>query len=318
MQSLLIILPDFLIILLGAVLAQKAGFGESFWKAAEKLVFYVLFPPLLFNSIAGAKMTITGAAQFLAAGVSAMLLAVLLAAVVMKILRDDPVTHASVFQCGFRFNTYIGFAVCLRLFGEEGFALLALLIAFWVPISNTIAVGVLANAVAGRDSAAESPADRLRTTLRKVLTNPLIIATVAGLLVKASGLTVPQTATTFLAHLGNASLAMGLLCIGAGLRLHAFRDHLALITTSVVCRLLAVPAIAWGVVTLAGLGPVEAGVAILFAALPTAQSCYVMTASMKGDAPSVANVTTAQTLAAMATLPFWISTVLIGLSPIAG
>ncbi|MFR6359598.1 MAG: AEC family transporter [Sutterella wadsworthensis] len=96
---------------------------------------------------------------------------------------------------------------------------------------------------------------------------------------------------------------MGLLCIGAGLRLHDFRDHLALITTSVVCRLLAVPAIAWGAVTLAGLDPVEAGVAILFAALPTAQSCYVMTASMKGDAPSVANVTTAQTLAAMATLP---------------
>lgn len=134
-----------------------------------------------------------------------MLLAVLLAAVVMKILRDDPVTHASVFQCGFRFNTYIGFAVCLRLFDEEGFALLALLIAFWVPISNTIAVGVL---------------------------------------VKASGLTVPQTATTFLAHLGNDSLAMGLLCIGASLRLHDFRGHLALITTSVVRRLLAVPAIA--------------------------------------------------------------------------
>ena len=70
-----------------------------------------------------------------------------------------------------------------------------------------------------------------------MLTNPLIIATVAGLLVKASGLTVPQTATTFLAHLGNDSLAMGLLCIGAGLRLHDFRDHLALITTSVACRL---------------------------------------------------------------------------------
>ena len=52
-------------------------------------------------------MTLAGAAQFLTAGMGAMLLAVLLAAVVMKILRDDPVTHASVFQCGFRFNTYI-------------------------------------------------------------------------------------------------------------------------------------------------------------------------------------------------------------------
>lgn len=318
MQSLLIILPDFLIILLGALLAQRFGFGAAFWKPAEKLVFYVLFPPLLFNSIAGAKMTIAGAAPFLAAGVGAMLIAVLIAGLLMKVLRDDPVTHASVFQCGFRFNTYIGFAVCLRLFGDEGFALLALLIAFWVPISNTIAVSVLADAVARRDHAAEAPGGRLRATFRKILANPLIIATVAGLLAKTLGIAIPKTAETLFAHLGNASLAMGLLCIGAGLRLHAFKDHLPLITASTLCRLLVVPAVACGVAALAGLGPVEAGVAILFAALPTAQSCYVMTASMKGDAASVANVTTAQTLAAMATLPFWISAVLIGLSPLAG
>lgn len=161
------------------------------------------------------------------------------------------------------------------------------------------------------------PGGRLRATLRKVLANPLIIATVAGLLAKACGIAIPNTAETLFAHLGNASLAMGLLCIGAGLRLHAFKDHLPLITASTLCRLLVVPAVACGVAALAGLGPVEAGVAILFAALPTAQSCYVMTASMKGDAASVANVTTAQTLAAMATLPFWISAVLIGLSPLA-
>ena len=53
-----------------------------------------------------------------------------------------------------------------------------------------------------------------------------------------------------------------------------------------------------------GLAPTEAGV-LLFAALPTAQSCYVMTASMRGDAASVAHVTTAQTLVSMATLPVW-------------
>lgn len=64
MQSLLIILPDFLIILLGALLAQRFGFGAAFWKPAEKLVFYVLFPPLLFNSIAGAKMTIAAPRRF--------------------------------------------------------------------------------------------------------------------------------------------------------------------------------------------------------------------------------------------------------------
>ena len=148
-----------------------------------------------------------------------------------------------------------------------------------------------------------------------MLTNPLIIATVAGLLVKASGLTVPQTATTFLAHLGNDSLAMGLLCIGAGMPSGTTSRSSRPPSSAAFPRSPPSP----GVPSRSRAStPVEAGVAILFAALPTAQSCYVMTASMKGDAPSVANVTTAQTLAAMATLPFWISTVLIGLSPIAG
>ena len=62
---------------------------------------------------------------------------------VRYVVRSDNISHASIFQCGFRFNTYIGFALCSRIFGEEGFALLALIMAFWVPISNTLA-GVLA------------------------------------------------------------------------------------------------------------------------------------------------------------------------------
>ena len=81
--------------------------------------------------------------------------------------------------------------------------------------------------------------------------------------------------------------------------------HLKLISGAVVERLIVVPLIAWGMGSAFGPAPVEAGVLLLFAALPTAQSCYVMTASMRGDAASVANVTTAQTLVSMATLPVW-------------
>ena len=50
-----------------------------------------------------------------------------------------------------------------------------------------------------------------------------------------------------------------------------------------------------------------AGVLLIFASLPTGQSCYVMTANMRGDAAAVANLTTMHTVAAMATLPIWIS-----------
>lgn len=302
MNPLAIILPDFLIIFLGALLRSRLHYGDAFWQAAERLVFKVLFPPLLFLSIAQSKLTPSSAALFLATGVASMMLAVAAAASLRLFVKDAPLTHASVFQCGFRFNTYIGFALCLQLFDDTGFALLALLIAFWVPISNTIAVSVLASAVArvkGRPLAKRTP------LWKTVAGNPLIIATLLGLAWNITGVPVPSVPAIFLKHLGSASLAMGLLCIGAGLRLESFRDHAPLIAAATVERLIVVPLIAWGMGALAGLSAIEAGVVLLFAALPTAQSCYVMTASMRGDAATVAGVTTAQTIAAVATLPFW-------------
>lgn len=310
MESVLLILPDFLVILLGLFLVKKLDYPREFWNKAEKLVFYVLFPPLLFNSVSSASIGLASASHFLVVAIAGMLLAVVAAWCVRYVVKDSDLTHASVFQCGFRFNTYIGFAVASRLYGDDGTSLLALLIAFWVPISNAIAVSVLAAAVARQESKGRE-GSILRSTVRAVIRNPLIIATVLGLIVNVSGLKVPQTAHTFLADLGNASLAMGLLCIGAGLRTKDFRAHMPLIGASTVDRLIVVPLIAWGMSAAFGLSPVEAGVAIVFAALPTAQSCYVMTASMRGDAGAVANVTTAQTLAAMATLPFWLAMLLL-------
>lgn len=154
MNSAALIAPDFAIILLGLLLRVKLGFEKSFWEKAEKLVFYVLFPPLLFTSIAGSNLSLGASAGFLAVGVGTMVLGVAASRCVRFFVKGDAVTQASLFQCGFRFNTYIGFALVVKLFGDEGFALLALLIAFWVPISNTIAVAALAAAVARRDAEA--------------------------------------------------------------------------------------------------------------------------------------------------------------------
>lgn len=74
-------------------------------------------------------------------------------------------------------------------------------------------------------------------------------------------------------------------------------------------RLVAVPLVALGTAWFFQLEPLGAAALLVFAALPTAQSCYVMTASMRGNAPIVAEVTTAHTLAAMVTLPVWVAVI---------
>lgn len=239
MSGLLLLLPDFLVILLGVLLRARFFTDPAFWMRTEKLVFYVLLPAMLFLSVAGSTVALGDAAIFLSAGVLSMSLAAALAWGIRYVVRADDVTHASVFQCGFRFNSYIGFALAARIGGDEALALLALLIAVWVPISNALATAELARAVAkadgieGTEGAAAGVAKSgekngkgsaqpgtmltgralLRKTLRGVVTNPLILATVGGLLWKALGITFPATLVQTLKHLGDASLALGLLCI---------------------------------------------------------------------------------------------------------
>jgi len=52
----LLILPNFVLIVIGLALARRFDFGRGFWDGLEKLVYYVLFPALLFRSLALAKI----------------------------------------------------------------------------------------------------------------------------------------------------------------------------------------------------------------------------------------------------------------------
>lgn len=307
MLSILLILPDFLIICTGYLLYKFFSriYTEAFWKGAEKTVFYILFPPLLFVSVATSNLTFEEAKEFLGTAIFTMLCAVAMSYLLRYLIPSDNVTHASAFHCGFRFNTYIGFALVSRLYGEQGLALLSLLIAFWVPISNTIAVAALAKAVAEKEKLQHS-SSVLFTTAKAILTTPLIIATILGLLCNFLQIKLPAVTVQFFRSLGSASLAMGLLCIGAGLHFLQIRTEWKLVLSNALERLVAVPIVAFSLAVIVGLPTPAAGTMIIFSMLPTAQSCYVMTASMRGNAQIVAGITTVQTLLSICTIPLWI------------
>src|SRR2546421_84217 len=62
MHTALLILPNFALIVVGLVLARRFAFGRDFWNGLEKLVYYALFPALLFRSLATAKIDFAAAA----------------------------------------------------------------------------------------------------------------------------------------------------------------------------------------------------------------------------------------------------------------
>ena len=170
------VLEPFLLIALGYALRGTKRFGaKELWDGVEKLVFWVLFPPLLFNSVAHAKLTGLDTAEFLLFGTLAMATGVFMAKAVSKMAPADPMTDASVRQTGYRFNSYICFALALNMYGQEALALVALLTGIWVPISNAIAVADLSYAAktGGKTS--------IGSIVKSIFTNPLIVSTLAGL-----------------------------------------------------------------------------------------------------------------------------------------
>ncbi|MDO4593143.1 MAG: AEC family transporter, partial [Comamonadaceae bacterium] len=135
-----LLFPDFSLILLGYVLCRFTPLNRPIWQSAEALVYYLLFPVLLFHSIVKSPLDLAATSSLIAAGVCAALVGIALAYSVPwwpglrgKVQSRD---HAGAAQIAFRFNSFIGLALADRLAGAQGLFFLSVLIGFCVPIFN--------------------------------------------------------------------------------------------------------------------------------------------------------------------------------------
>jgi malonate transporter and related proteins len=291
----LVLLPDFLLIVGGALLARLRAFDAVFWAGAERLVYFVLFPALLFRSLATGASAISESLPLVATGLVFTLSGIALSFLARFLFRLPAGDFAACFQCGFRFNTYLALAVAERLQGGRGLAAITLLVGVLVPVVNVAAVGMLA-----RDG---------RSGMFWALgRNPLVLACAAGLGWAAVGWPLPDLPNRVLADLGGASLALGLLTVGAALKLE-FAGALPLPALGywTAVKLVAVPACAWLAGRAFGLEAPLLQLAIVMAAVPPAPSAYVLATQMSGRGRPVAFLVTSGTLAAAVTLPLWLA-----------
>ncbi|MGY6269904.1 AEC family transporter [Achromobacter denitrificans] len=293
MSVALLVFPDFMLVALGWALRHKLGFSREFFAGAERLVYFVLFPALLFQSIIRTPITAGNAAMLLQATAAVIGSGVTLSWLAGLALRPSSLALASSAQCGYRFNTYIGLALSASLGGPQGQTVMALIVGFAVPMANLAAVYGLARHSGGG-------------LLRELARNPLLISTLLGLACNLAGLHLPGPVDTVLARLGAAAIALGIICVGASLSWEGGKGHGRLIAWMLAVKLLALPTVAWLVARLLGLPPLEAQMLLLFAALPTASAAYVLAMRMGGDGRMVAVLISLGTLFSALTIPMWL------------
>ncbi len=289
-----LLFPDFSLILCGYLLCRYTSLNRSVWEPVEALVYFFLFPVLLFQSIVHNPLDLRAAAHLMGAGWALGLCGIALAYVLphLPILGRwiDRRDHSSSAQVAFLFNSFIGLALADRLAGPVGLQWIAVLIGVCVPLFNMGAVWPMVRHAE-------------RGFVRELVRNPLIIATASGLVVNLLGYTIPAWLEPTVSRIGAASLALGLMSAGAGMRLGALARGKVLAVSVLAIRHLLLPLVAWGVAQVFALDPTQSAILLAFSALPTASSCYVLAARMGYDGAYVAGLVTLSTLLGMLSLP---------------
>lgn len=290
-----LLFPDFSLIAIGYLICRYTALNRTVWEQVESLVYYVLFPVLLFQSIVRAPLDLNAASGLIAAGLLLGLSGIAMAYVVPHLpgLRRlvDRREHAAAAQVAFRFNSFIGLALAERLAGPQGLQLIAVLIGFCVPLFNIGAVWPMAR--------------HARTGFAAALVrNPLIVATVTALVANLLGFTVPPWLEPTVNRIGGSSLALGLMAAGAGMQFGSLAQSRTLTVSVLAIRHALLPLVAAGLALAFRLDAAQSAVLLAFSALPTASSCYVLASRMGYNGSYVAGLVTLSTLMGVGSLTF--------------
>ena len=290
-----LLFPDFSLIVCGYLVCRYTALNRTVWEQVESLVYYFLFPVLLFQSIVKSPLDLGATSSLIAAGVLLGVVGIGMAYSLPYLpwlgRNIDKSDHAASAQVAFRFNSFIALALADRLAGAQGLLLIAVLIGVCVPLLNVAAVWPMAR-------------HAQRGFLGEVVRNPLIVATATGLIANLLGFSIPSWLEPAVSRIGAASLALGLLAAGAGMQFMHLSRGKALAISVLSIRHFFMPLAAWALARAFGLTPVQSTILLAFSALPTASTAYVLAARMGYNGGYVAGLVTLSTILGLVSLPF--------------
>ncbi|MBA1145723.1 AEC family transporter [Ectothiorhodospiraceae bacterium WFHF3C12] len=296
-----ILAPVFLIVALGWSLARAGFLSRGALQEVNRLSYWFGLPALLFHRLATASPEFRAVGGLLLALSGATLAGILLAAMAAAVLRLPRPVVGTFIQGVFRGNlAFIGLPVVLYAFagspmggaGAESSALLAF--GPTVVLYNVLAVAVLlAPGAQGGWSKA------LVRAGYGMVTNPILIACLAGVGYAAAGLAMPDLLGRTLSALGQMALPLALLCIGGALYWTRVRGHLLWAGIAAVLKVSVLPAIGLGLAWWLGLSPEHTRIVGILLACPTASASYLLATQLGGDGGLASSIVVLSTLVAV-------------------
>lgn len=291
--------PIFAIIVLGFLISRTPVSSAAVWSELERLTYYIFFPALLVLRLSSSNFDWQDVVEIGLVIAAALFVITVLILVLRRLISGDAASLSSVYQGSIRFNTYIGLACIDVLYGDRGLITAALCLAVYIPLVNVLCVVALTGG-------GEGGTKRLSRVINSVVTNPLVLACVAGIAVSYTGFTIPALADSVLDILSQPALPIGLLAVGAGIRFVALGEQSWQLLIAVLNKLAVFPALVLAACLLFETSHSVAVILLLLTALPAPPSAYILARQLGGNESLMANIITVQTLAAFFVIPLWI------------
>lgn len=271
--------PVVFLVFLGVVLKRFNLTNTVFLQTSDTLVYYIFFPLLLFWKIGNSSYGAGGEWQLCGAVIVALSTMFLISIFIIKTIKISDYQAGSFAQSCYRFNTYIGVAIILNSFGEDGIRYFGLLIALAIPLINVAAVSTLI-----WFSQDKLPIKkRLNLVMKALISNPLIIGCLAGLLYSQSIGGFPRFIDNSLGLISMVTLPLALLSIGGSLTFSGIRNNFSLSLVAAGLKLLMFPGIGYVCLQLFKISGLPFVIGMIFFSLPTSTAIYILSSQLNSD-----------------------------------
>ncbi len=272
-----IVLPVFLVIGLGYTIRRMGLVGGAFFSEVNKLVYYVCLPLLLIYKIAGADFSTSFNFRLVIATSAGVACCFGISYLYGKWRSFPAPVHGSFCQGSFRGNlAYIGLAIVFNAYGDIGLTRAGILLGFLVPVLNFFAILALLLPQQQQQTS-------FKEIIKQLISNPLILASLAGLLWSFFKLPMPIILDRTLNITTGMTLPLALISIGGSFSLANLKGDIGKAALATAMKLLFLPLITGVLMILLNVSGLDFAIGLLMAGAPTAVATYIMACQMGAD-----------------------------------
>jgi len=291
------VFPLFFMMLLGLVIQKKSWLDPDELSRLNNVVFNLIFPFLVFNNIYTTDLNASFYPELILFSIAGVFLTFLIAWLIIPKIEPNPTSCGAMIQSTYRSNFLIlGLPLVSNLFPTADLGMTALAVGILIPFYNVLAVITLETFRGGRVNA--------KRVARNIVTNPLILGCVAGLL--AIPIKLPHVFSLTISQLSATATPMALILLGASFHFNSSRHLQRNLFICILTRLVFVPGIALTLAALLGFRGLAFATILGIFATPCSVSSFVMAQQMESDGELAGAAVVYSSIFSCLTMCLWI------------